>query len=142
MGETVPLNQSLRPHFLFSWLLQSGKSWISRGCSRNCNCMAGVIRCQKFQCPSGTFCQDSGGDTSNCAKICKELPWGKVGGVCLGLKGKRGLVPWVFEVGNRVEGFWGPTAQLGPFSVLASPWLVSHVDLGSLFYYFGAWHAQ
>ncbi|EGW06332.1 Zonadhesin, partial [Cricetulus griseus] len=44
--------------------IPSGKSWISRGCSRNCNCMAGVIRCQKFQCPSGTFCQDSGGDTT------------------------------------------------------------------------------
>ncbi|CAH7260280.1 Zan [Phodopus roborovskii] len=54
--------------------IPAGKSWISRGCSRSCNCMGGVIRCQEFQCPSGTYCQDTEGDTSNCAKASEQCP--------------------------------------------------------------------
>ncbi|XP_051018087.1 LOW QUALITY PROTEIN: zonadhesin [Acomys russatus] len=60
--------------FLFPWLLQAGKSWTSRGCSLSCNCMEGVIQCQKFQCPSGTYCQDIEDGTSNCAKITLQCP--------------------------------------------------------------------
>ncbi|KAH0505777.1 Zonadhesin [Microtus ochrogaster] len=51
-----------------------GKSWISRGCSRSCNCMGGVIRCQKFKCPSGTFCLDNEDYTSNCVETTMQCP--------------------------------------------------------------------
>ncbi|KAM7331791.1 hypothetical protein ACRRTK_008499 [Alexandromys fortis] len=51
-----------------------GKSWISRGCSQSCNCMGGVIRCQKFKCPSGTFCLDNEDYTSNCVEITMQCP--------------------------------------------------------------------
>lgn len=33
--------------------------------------MEGVIQCQNFQCPSGTYCQDIEDGTSNCADISK-----------------------------------------------------------------------
>nr|XP_048289896.1 zonadhesin isoform X4 [Myodes glareolus] len=54
--------------------IPAGKSWISRGCSQSCNCMGGVIRCQKFKCPSGTFCQDNEDYTSNCVKTTMQCP--------------------------------------------------------------------
>ncbi|EDM13267.1 zonadhesin (predicted), isoform CRA_a [Rattus norvegicus] len=47
----------------------AGKNWTSRGCTQSCNCMEGVVRCQHFQCPSGTYCQDIADGTSNCATL-------------------------------------------------------------------------
>eukprot|EP00072_Mus_musculus_P074533 XP_017176296.1 PREDICTED: zonadhesin isoform X5 [Mus musculus] len=54
--------------------IPAGKSWTSRGCSQSCDCMEGVIRCQNFQCPSGTYCQDIEDGTSNCANITLQCP--------------------------------------------------------------------
>ncbi|XP_076416960.1 zonadhesin isoform X2 [Peromyscus maniculatus bairdii] len=56
-------------------LILAGKTWISRGCSRSCTCMGGVIQCQTFQCPPETYCQDGGkGDTSDCVNITLQCP--------------------------------------------------------------------
>ncbi|GAB1290326.1 Zonadhesin [Apodemus speciosus] len=54
--------------------IPAGKNWTSRGCSQSCNCMEGVIHCQSFQCPSGTYCQDIEDGTSNCANITLQCP--------------------------------------------------------------------
>lgn len=57
--------------------------------------MGGVIRCQKFKCPSGTFCLDNEDYTSNCVETSKGATMGEGGG---GLRmtqwirqGKKGL---------------------------------------------------
>ncbi|XP_076779413.1 zonadhesin [Arvicanthis niloticus] len=54
--------------------IPAGKNWTSRGCSQSCNCMEGVIQCQSFQCPSGTYCQDIEDGTSNCANTTLQCP--------------------------------------------------------------------
>ncbi|XP_031194207.1 zonadhesin isoform X3 [Mastomys coucha] len=54
--------------------IPAGKNWTSRGCSQSCNCMEGIIRCQNFQCPLGTYCQDLEDGTNNCANITLQCP--------------------------------------------------------------------
>ncbi|XP_035317208.1 LOW QUALITY PROTEIN: zonadhesin isoform X1, partial [Cricetulus griseus] len=55
-------------------LIPVNKTWISKGCTQNCTCLAGNIRCRDFHCPSGTRCKDNGDGSSNCAKVVLECP--------------------------------------------------------------------
>lgn len=122
--------------FPFPWLLQAGKTWISRGCTQSCACVGGAVQCHNFTCPTGTQCQNS-----SCSKISKRA-MGEGGRVCLWLKGsdraRKSLVPWLWRLGIRnpqyreIEGpLW--TASL---SVLLSQWLGSHIDLVDTFFCF------
>lgn len=65
-------NQSLCPDSLpLPLALQADKTWINRGCTQSCTCKGGAIQCQKFQCPSETYCKDIEDGNSNCTRICK-----------------------------------------------------------------------
>lgn len=109
--------------FLSPWLLQADKTWINRGCTETCTCVAGTIQCRPFQCPSETYCKDTEDGNSNCTKIGRE-PWGK--GECVLVAGElRGRIRW--SSGGRVRKYhseegWGNLR----LRWVCSQWLVPH----------------
>lgn len=86
--------------------------------------MEGIIRCQSFQCPLGTYCQDLEDGTNNCANISKgEGGTGMLMTKGLGGRARR-LVPQAFEIRDRGE-ILGPYNPSGPFSALSLLSMVS-----------------
>ncbi|XP_052610950.1 LOW QUALITY PROTEIN: zonadhesin [Peromyscus californicus insignis] len=55
-------------------IIPADKTWLSRGCTQSCTCVAGTIHCRNMQCPSGTYCKNMADGSSNCTKITLQCP--------------------------------------------------------------------
>lgn len=90
---------SVLTSFPFPWLLQAGKTWISRGCTQSCACVGGAVQCHNFTCPTGTQCQNS-----SCSKISKRAMGEGGEGVLMAegvRQGKKEFSPLALAVGNK-----------------------------------------
>nr|XP_023420897.1 LOW QUALITY PROTEIN: zonadhesin [Cavia porcellus] len=46
--------------------IPASRTWISRGCTKQCACSEGIVQCWAFHCPPGSHCQDNEDRDSNC----------------------------------------------------------------------------